>query len=95
MELFRYNGIRTLEAFAEFINAEGGNVKFPNFPIKPTTIPQVLNKILTVVIPLTKIKVPVNPSHVVEVTAESFDEVIFDITKHVLVEFCAPWLVLN
>ncbi|KAJ4768102.1 Disulfide-isomerase-like protein [Rhynchospora pubera] len=63
LEAKRYHGIRTIEAFAEFVNAEGG----------------------------TNVKVPVAPSYVVEVTSESFDDVIFDITKHVFVQFYAPW----
>ncbi|KAJ4750061.1 Disulfide-isomerase-like protein [Rhynchospora pubera] len=63
LEAKRYHGIRTIEAFAEFVNAEGG----------------------------TNVKVPVAPSYVVEVTLESFDDVIFDITKHVFVQFYAPW----
>ncbi|KAJ1687661.1 hypothetical protein LUZ63_019051 [Rhynchospora breviuscula] len=62
-EAKRYHGIRTIEAFAEFVNAEGG----------------------------TNVKVPVAPSYVVEVTLENFDDVIFDITKHVFVQFYAPW----
>ncbi|KAJ4820807.1 Protein disulfide-isomerase 1 [Rhynchospora pubera] len=39
----------------------------------------------------TNFKVPVAPSYVVEVTSENFDDVIFDITKHVFVQFYAPW----
>ncbi|CAA7388949.1 unnamed protein product [Spirodela intermedia] len=58
-----YEGPRTAEDLAEFVNTEGG----------------------------TNVKIATIPSSVVVLTSESFDEIVLDGTKDVLVEFYAPW----
>ncbi|KAM0893968.1 hypothetical protein ACQ4PT_024774 [Festuca glaucescens] len=58
-----YDGQRTAEALAEFVNTEGG----------------------------TNVKLATIPSSVVVLTPETFDSVVLDETKDVLVEFYAPW----
>ncbi|KAF5463327.1 hypothetical protein F2P56_019249, partial [Juglans regia] len=63
LEPKKYEGARTAEALAEFVNMEGGvNVKIASVP-----------------------------SNVVVLTPESFNEIVLDETKDVLVEFYAPW----
>jgi Thioredoxin len=42
----------------------------------------------------TNVKLGATPSSVVVLTPETFDQVVLDETKDVLVEFYAPWLVL-
>jgi len=37
------------------------------------------------------VKIATAPSHVVVLTPETFNEVVLDETKDVLVEFYAPW----
>ncbi|KAK1291642.1 hypothetical protein QJS10_CPB17g01151 [Acorus calamus] len=63
LEPKKYEGPRTAEALAEFVNTEGG----------------------------TNVKLATIPSSVVVLTEESFNEVVLDETKDVLVEFYAPW----
>ncbi|RLN22703.1 protein disulfide isomerase-like 2-2 [Panicum miliaceum] len=63
LEPKKYEGQRTAEALAEFVNTEGG----------------------------TNIKLATIPSSVVVLTPETFDSVVLDETKDVLVEFYAPW----
>lgn len=63
MEPKKYEGQRTADALAEFVNTEGG----------------------------TNVKLATVPSNVVVLTSESFDEIVLDETKDVLVEFYAPW----
>ncbi|CAA7398359.1 unnamed protein product [Spirodela intermedia] len=63
LEPKKYEGSRTAEALAEFVNAQGG----------------------------TNVKLATAPSSVVVLTAESFDRVVLDESKDVLVEFYAPW----
>ncbi|CAN1352984.1 Probable protein disulfide-isomerase A6 [Linum perenne] len=41
----------------------------------------------------TSVKITTPPSHVIVLTAETFDEVVLDGSKDVLVEFYAPWYV--
>ncbi|CAL9765927.1 unnamed protein product [Musa acuminata subsp. burmannicoides] len=60
-----YEGPRTAESLAEFVNTEGG----------------------------TNVKLASIPSNVVVLTSETFDQIVLDETKDVLVEFYAPWLV--
>ncbi|XP_041020316.1 probable protein disulfide-isomerase A6 [Juglans microcarpa x Juglans regia] len=63
LEPKKYEGARTAEALAEFVNMEAGvNVKIASIP-----------------------------SNVVVLTPESFNEIVLDETKDVLVEFYAPW----
>uniref|UniRef100_A0A7C9CT31 protein disulfide-isomerase n=1 Tax=Opuntia streptacantha TaxID=393608 RepID=A0A7C9CT31_OPUST len=63
LEPKNYEGARTVEALAEFVNTEGG----------------------------TNVKIAAAPSHVVILSPNNFDEVVMDKSKHVLVEFYAPW----
>jgi len=63
LEPKKYEGQRTVEALAEFVNTEGG----------------------------TNVKLATIPSSVVVLTPETFDSVVLDETKDVLVEFYAPW----
>ncbi|KAK1295502.1 hypothetical protein QJS10_CPA16g01625 [Acorus calamus] len=63
LEPKKYEGPRTAEALAEFVNTEGG----------------------------TNVKLATIPSNVVVLTEESFNDVVLDETKDVLVEFYAPW----
>ncbi|XP_072954798.1 protein disulfide isomerase-like 2-2 [Typha angustifolia] len=63
LEPKKYEGARTAEALAEFVNTEGG----------------------------TNVKLAVIPSSVVVLTPETFDQIVLDETKDVLVEFYAPW----
>ncbi|KAL6627839.1 hypothetical protein ACP70R_031565 [Stipagrostis hirtigluma subsp. patula] len=63
LEPKKYEGQRTAEALAEFVNSEGG----------------------------TNVKMATIPSSVVVLTPETFDSVVLDETKDVLVEFYAPW----
>ncbi|KAL6621300.1 hypothetical protein ACP70R_033732 [Stipagrostis hirtigluma subsp. patula] len=63
LEPKKYEGQRTAEALAEFVNTEGG----------------------------TNVKMAAIPSSVVVLTPETFDSVVLDETKDVLVEFYAPW----
>ncbi|XP_062210036.1 protein disulfide isomerase-like 2-2 [Phragmites australis] len=63
LEPKKYEGQRTAEALAEFVNSEGGT------NIKLTTI----------------------PSSVVVLTPETFESIVLDESKYVLVEFYAPW----
>lgn len=63
LEPKKYEGARTAEALAEYINTEGG----------------------------TNVKLATAPSNVVVLTSETFDSVVLDDTKDVLVEFYAPW----
>lgn len=63
LEPKKYDGQRTAEALAEFVNTEGG----------------------------TNVKLATIPSSVVVLTPETFDSVVLDETKDVLVEFYAPW----
>ncbi|RAL50037.1 unnamed protein product [Cuscuta campestris] len=63
LEPKKYEGARTSEALAEFVNTEAG----------------------------TNVKIAAVPSNVVVLTSESFDEIVLDEKKHVLVEFYAPW----
>lgn len=42
----------------------------------------------------TNVKLAATPSNVVVLTPETFDQVVLDETKYVLVEFYAPWLVV-
>ncbi|KAG2597440.1 protein disulfide isomerase-like 2-2 [Panicum virgatum] len=63
LEPKKYEGQRTAEALAEFVNTEGG----------------------------TNVKLATIPSSVVVLTPETFDSVVLDETKDVLVEFYAPW----
>lgn len=63
LEPKKFEGPRTAESLAEFVNTEGG----------------------------TNVKIATAPSHVVVLTPETFNEVVLDGTKDVLVEFYAPW----
>ncbi|WJX13610.1 protein disulfide-isomerase [Trifolium repens] len=63
LEPKKFEGPRTAESLAEFVNTEGG----------------------------TNVKIAAAPSHVVVLTPETFNEVVLDETKDVLVEFYAPW----
>ncbi|KAK1319117.1 hypothetical protein QJS10_CPB04g00946 [Acorus calamus] len=63
LEPKKYEGPRTAEALAEFVNTEGG----------------------------TNVKLATIPFSVVVLTEESFNDVVLDETKDVLVEFYAPW----
>jgi protein disulfide-isomerase A6 len=63
LEPKKYEGERSVEALAEFINTEAG----------------------------TKVKIAAVPSSVVVLTPETFDSIVLDETKDVLVEFYAPW----
>ncbi|KAI4365711.1 hypothetical protein MLD38_021675 [Melastoma candidum] len=63
LEPKKYEGPRTAEALAEFVNNEGG----------------------------TNVKIAAVPSNVVVLTSDTFNEVVLDETKDVLVEFYAPW----
>ena len=63
LEPKKYEGQRTAEALAEFVNTEGG----------------------------TNVKLATVPSSVVVLTPETFDSIVLDETKDVLVEFYAPW----
>ncbi|KAK9673290.1 hypothetical protein RND81_12G158000 [Saponaria officinalis] len=63
LEPKKYEGPRTAEALAEFVNSEGG----------------------------TNVKIAALPSSVVVLSADNFEEVVLDKSKHVLVEFYAPW----
>ncbi|KAJ4820808.1 Disulfide-isomerase [Rhynchospora pubera] len=63
LEAKKYEGQRTAEALAEFVNTEAG----------------------------TNVKLAATPSNVVVLTPETFDQVVLDETKDVLVEFYAPW----
>ncbi|CAL9203221.1 unnamed protein product [Musa hybrid cultivar] len=63
LEPKRYEGPRTAESLAEFVNTEGG----------------------------TNVKLASIPSNVVVLTSETFDQIVLDETKDVLVEFYAPW----
>ncbi|KAF8692541.1 hypothetical protein HU200_039647 [Digitaria exilis] len=63
LEPKKYEGQRTAEALAEFVNTEGG----------------------------TNVKLATIPSSVVVLSPETFDSVVLDETKDVLVEFYAPW----
>ncbi|KAF3334549.1 putative protein disulfide-isomerase A6 [Carex littledalei] len=63
LEAKKYEGPRTAEALAEFINTEAG----------------------------TNVKLAAEPSNVVVLSPEIFDQVVLDETKDVLVEFYAPW----
>lgn len=63
LEPKKFEGPRTAESLAEFVNTEGG----------------------------TNVKIATAPSHVVVLTPETFNEVVLDETKDVLVEFYAPW----
>jgi len=63
LEPKKYEGQRTAEALAEFVNTEGG----------------------------TNVKLATIPSSVVVLTPDTFDSVVLDETKDVLVEFYAPW----
>lgn len=63
LEPKKYEGARSAEALAEFVNSEEGiNVKLATVP-----------------------------SSVVVLTSETFDQIVLDETKDVLVEFYAPW----
>jgi thioredoxin-like negative regulator of GroEL len=44
-------------------------------------------------LPGTNVKIAAVPSSVVVLTPETFDSIVLDETKDVLVEFYAPWLV--
>ncbi|CAL4895601.1 unnamed protein product [Urochloa decumbens] len=63
LEPKKYEGQRSAEALAEFVNSEAG----------------------------TNVKIAAVPSSVVVLTPESFDSIVLDETKDVLVEFYAPW----
>ncbi|XP_058755958.1 probable protein disulfide-isomerase A6 [Vicia villosa] len=63
LEPKKFEGPRTAESLAEFINTEAG----------------------------TNVKIAAAPSSVVVLTPETFNEVVLDETKDVLVEFYAPW----
>ncbi|RCV35791.1 hypothetical protein SETIT_7G268600v2 [Setaria italica] len=63
LEPKKYEGQRSAEALAEFVNSEAG----------------------------TNVKIAAVPSSVVVLTPETFDSVVLDETKDVLVEFYAPW----
>ncbi|XP_062230809.1 protein disulfide isomerase-like 2-1 [Phragmites australis] len=63
LEPKKYEGQRTVEALAEFVNTEAG----------------------------TNVKIAAVPSSVVVLTPETFDSIVLDETKDVLVEFYAPW----
>lgn len=63
LEAKKYEGQRTAEALAEFVNSEAG----------------------------TNVKLATTPSSVVVLTPETFNQVVLDETKDVLVEFYAPW----
>ncbi|CAM8927469.1 unnamed protein product [Rhodiola kirilowii] len=63
LEPKKYEGPRTAEALAEFVNTEGG----------------------------TNVKLASLPSSVVVLSADTFDKVVLDESKDVLVEFYAPW----
>ncbi|KAJ3669465.1 hypothetical protein LUZ60_011415 [Juncus effusus] len=63
LEAKKYEGPRTAEALAEYVNSEGG----------------------------TNVKLAAAPSSVVVLTPETFDQIVLDETKDVLVEFYAPW----
>ncbi|XP_066306280.1 protein disulfide isomerase-like 2-2 [Miscanthus floridulus] len=63
LEPKKYEGQRTAEALAEFVNTEGG----------------------------TNVKLATIPSSVVVLTPETFDSIVLDEAKDVLVEFYAPW----
>jgi len=45
-------------------------------------------------LPGTNVKIAAVPSSVVVLTPETFDSIVLDETKDVLVEFYAPWLVI-
>ncbi|AQK84391.1 Protein disulfide isomerase-like 2-1 [Zea mays] len=63
LEPKKYEGQRSVEALAEFVNSEAG----------------------------TNVKIAAIPSSVVVLTSETFDSIVLDETKDVLVEFYAPW----
>ncbi|CAN6345351.1 unnamed protein product [Urochloa humidicola] len=63
LEPKKYEGQRSAEALAEFVNSEAG----------------------------TNVKIAAVPSSVVVLTPETFDPIVLDETKDVLVEFYAPW----
>ncbi|CAN6336363.1 unnamed protein product [Urochloa humidicola] len=63
LEPKKYEGQRSAEALAEFVNSEAG----------------------------TNVKIAAVPSSVVVLTPETFDSIVLDETKDVLVEFYAPW----
>ncbi|KAJ1261795.1 hypothetical protein BS78_09G058100 [Paspalum vaginatum] len=63
LEPKKYEGPRSVEALAEFVNSEAG----------------------------TNVKIAAVPSSVVVLTPETFDSIVLDETKDVLVEFYAPW----
>ncbi|XP_066366580.1 protein disulfide isomerase-like 2-1 [Miscanthus floridulus] len=63
LEPKNYEGERSVEALAEFVNSEAG----------------------------TNVKIAAIPSSVVVLTPETFDSIVLDETKDVLVEFYAPW----
>ncbi|GMH10430.1 hypothetical protein Nepgr_012271 [Nepenthes gracilis] len=63
LEPNKYEGARTAEALAEFVNTEGG----------------------------TNVKISTEPSHVVILAPDNFNEIVMDEKKDVLVEFYAPW----
>jgi protein disulfide-isomerase A6 len=63
LEPKKYEGQRTVEPLAEFVNTEAG----------------------------TNVKIAAVPSSVVVLTPETFDSIVLDETKDVLVEFYAPW----
>jgi protein disulfide-isomerase A6 len=63
LEPKKYEGQRSVEALAEFVNSEAG----------------------------TNVKIAAVPSSVVVLTPETFDSIVLDETKDVLVEFYAPW----
>jgi hypothetical protein len=46
------------------------------------------------IVPGTNVKIVAIPSSVVVLTPETFDSIVLDETKDVLVEFYAPWLVI-
>ena len=45
-------------------------------------------------LPGTNVKIAAVPSSVVVLTPETFDSIVLDETKDILVEFYAPWLVI-
>ncbi|KAF3334548.1 protein disulfide-isomerase like 2-1 [Carex littledalei] len=61
----KYEGIRTADDLADFVNAEAD----------------------------TNVKLAFAPSYVVVLTSETLDQVVYDETKDVLVEFYTPWLI--
>jgi protein disulfide-isomerase-like protein len=63
LEPKKYEGQRTAEALAEYVNSEAA----------------------------TNVKIAATPSSVVILTEDTFDSVVLDETKDVLVEFYAPW----